>query len=83
MAFYAKYFLELRDGFIVWSPYTLQHWMHTRRIPLDQFCMGSLKLQVEVERASISTEGQDLCAMSYVGDRDIGGAFYLPVFFLL
>jgi hypothetical protein len=47
MAFYAKHFLELEDGFIVRPQYTLWHWEHALRIPVGQFRVGSHRLRVE------------------------------------
>lgn len=47
MAFYAKHFLELRDGVIVRLQYTFHHQMYALRIPLGQFRIGSHRLRVE------------------------------------
>jgi hypothetical protein len=49
MAFCAAYFLELRDRFIVRPQYTLRHWIHALRIPLDQFRVGSHGLFIETD----------------------------------
>ena len=49
MAFYAEHFLELQDGLIVRPQYTFCHWMHTLRIPLGQFRVGSHRLRVETD----------------------------------
>lgn len=37
MAMYVEQFMRLRDGIIFRPPYTLRHWMHSHRIPMDQF----------------------------------------------
>lgn len=39
--------LELHDAFIVCHPHTRRHWMHSLRISLEQFQVGSHKLQIE------------------------------------
>ena len=49
MAFYAKHFLEIKDGLIVRPCYTLRHWMHALQIPLKQVRVSSHRLRVETD----------------------------------
>jgi hypothetical protein len=49
MSFYLEHFLELRDGIIVWPPYTHRHWIHSLKIPLGQLQVGSHRLQIETD----------------------------------